>query len=35
MLNMRSIPSDKAIIAIPSLAARLPMRAGRIDLTVG
>ncbi len=35
MLNLRSIISDKAIIAILSLAAMIPMVAGRIDLTVG
>ena len=35
MLNLRSILSDKAIIALLSLAAMLPMMAGRIDLTVG
>jgi ribose transport system permease protein len=35
MLNLRSILSDKAIIAMLSLAAMLPMMAGRIDLTVG
>ena len=34
-LNVRSILSDKAIIAMLSLAATLPMMAGRIDLTVG
>ena len=34
-LNARSILSDKAIIALLSLAAMLPMIAGRIDLTVG
>ena len=34
-LNARSILSDKAIIALLSLAATLPMMAGRIDLTVG
>jgi ribose transport system permease protein len=34
-LNARSILADKAIIAILSLAATLPMMAGRIDLTVG
>lgn len=34
-LNARSILSDKAIIALLSLAAMLPMMAGRIDLTVG
>ena len=35
LLNLRSIVSDKAIIAILSLAATIPMVAGRIDLTVG
>ena len=35
MLNLRSIVSDKAIIAILSLAAMIPMVAGKIDLTVG
>ncbi|TPJ79133.1 ABC transporter permease [Mesorhizobium sp. B2-6-2] len=35
LLNLRSIVSDKAIIAILSLAAMIPMAAGRIDLTVG
>ncbi|MGH6679837.1 MAG: ABC transporter permease [Bradyrhizobium sp.] len=35
LLNLRSILSDKAIIAILSLASMLPMMAGRIDLTVG
>src|SRR5581483_4778621 len=35
VLNARSILSDKAIIAMLSLAAMLPMMAGRIDLTVG
>jgi len=35
MLNLRSILGDKAIIAILSLAAMVPMAAGRIDLTVG
>src|SRR5215510_3268349 len=34
-INARSILSDKAIIALLSLAATLPMMAGRIDLTVG
>jgi ribose transport system permease protein len=34
-LNARSILSEKAIIALLSLAAMLPMMAGRIDLTVG
>lgn len=35
MLNVRSILGDKAIIALLSLAAMVPMMAGRIDLTVG
>ncbi|WP_179379383.1 ABC transporter permease [Jannaschia marina] len=35
VLNLRAIISDKAIIAILSLAAMIPMVAGRIDLTVG
>ncbi|MEM8740736.1 MAG: ABC transporter permease [Pseudomonadota bacterium] len=35
MLNMRAIISDKAIIALLSLGAMIPMAAGRIDLTVG
>lgn len=35
LLNVRSVVSDKAIIAILSLAAMIPMAAGRIDLTVG
>lgn len=35
MLNLRSILSDKSIIALLSLAAMIPMVAGRIDLTVG
>ena len=35
MLNVRSIVSDKAIIAMLSLAAMVPMAAGKIDLTVG
>ena len=34
-LNFRSILADKAIIALLSLAATLPMMAGRIDLTIG
>src|SRR5204862_2641968 len=34
-INARSILSDKAIIALLSLAAMVPMMAGRIDLTVG
>ena len=35
MLNLRSILGDKAIIALLSLAAMVPMMTGRIDLTVG
>ncbi len=35
MLNVRSIISDKAIIAILSLAVMIPMVTGKIDLTVG
>ena len=35
LLNLRSIISDKAIIALLSLGAMIPMAAGRIDLTVG
>ena len=35
MLNARSIISDKAIIALLSLAAMIPMASGKIDLTVG
>ena len=35
LLNLRAIISDKAIIALLSLAAMIPMVAGRIDLTVG
>jgi len=34
-LNARSILSDKAVIALLSLSAMLPMITGRIDLTVG
>jgi ribose transport system permease protein len=34
-LNTRSILSDKAIIALLSLGAIVPMIAGRIDLTIG
>jgi ribose transport system permease protein len=34
-LNIRSMLSDKGIIALLSLAAMLPMMAGRIDLTIG
>jgi len=35
LLNVRSIVSDKSIIAILSLAATIPMVTGKIDLTVG
>ena len=35
VLNLRAILSDKSIIALLSLAAMIPMVAGRIDLTVG
>ena len=35
VLNVRAIVSDKAIIALLSLGAMIPMAAGRIDLTVG
>ena len=35
MLNLRAIISDKAIIALLSIGAMIPMAAGRIDLTVG
>lgn len=35
VLNARSIISDKAIIAILSLAVMIPMVTGKIDLTVG
>jgi len=35
LLNVRSIISDKAIIAMLSLGAMIPMVAGKIDLTVG
>ena len=35
LLNLRSIVSNKAIIALLSLAAMIPMAAGRIDLTIG
>jgi ribose transport system permease protein len=35
MLDLRSIISDKAIIAILALAAMIPMVSGKIDLTVG
>ena len=35
LLNLRSIISDKAIIATLALAAMIPMATGKIDLTVG
>lgn len=35
MLNLRSILGDKSAVALLSLAAMIPMMAGRIDLTVG
>jgi ribose transport system permease protein len=35
VINARSILSDKGIIALLSLAAMVPMMAGRIDLTIG
>ena len=35
ILNVRSIISDKSIIAILSLAAMIPMVTGKIDLTIG
>jgi ribose transport system permease protein len=34
-INVQSILSDKAIIALLSLAAMVPMMAGRVDLTIG
>ncbi len=34
-LNARSIMSDKAVVAMLSLAATVPMMTGKIDLTVG
>lgn len=34
-LNVRSILSDKSIIALLSLGSMVPMIAGRIDLTIG
>src|ERR1700735_1045005 len=34
-LNVRSILSDKGIIALLSLGAMLPMMAGGVDLTIG
>ena len=35
LLNLRSILTDKSIIALLSLAAMIPMMTGKIDLTVG
>ena len=35
MLNLRSVISDKGVIALLALAAMIPMTAGKIDLTVG
>src|ERR1700733_6672679 len=35
VLNLRSIIADKAIIALLSLAAMIPMVTGKIDLTIG
>ena len=35
LLNLRSILSDKSLIALLSLAAMIPMMTGKIDLTVG
>ena len=35
LLNLRSIISDKSIIAVLSLAAMIPMVTGKIDLTIG
>ena len=34
-LNVRSMLSDKSVVAILSLAATVPMMTGKIDLTVG
>jgi ribose transport system permease protein len=34
-INVQSILSDKAIIALLALAAMVPMMAGRVDLTIG
>jgi ribose transport system permease protein len=34
-LNVRSLLSDKAVVAMLSLAATIPMMTGKIDLTVG
>lgn len=35
LFNLRSILSDKAVIALLALAATVPMMTGKIDLTVG
>jgi len=35
LFNVRSILSDKSIVALLALSALLPMIAGRIDLTIG
>lgn len=35
LFNLRSILSDKAVIALLALAATIPMITGKIDLTVG
>ena len=35
VLNLRSILGDKAVVAMLSLAATVPMMTGKIDLTVG
>ena len=35
LLNLRSVISDKGVIALLALAAMIPMTAGKIDLTVG
>ncbi len=35
LFNLRSILSDKSVIAILALAATIPMMTGKIDLTVG
>jgi ribose transport system permease protein len=35
LLNLRSIISDKSIIAVLSLSAMIPMVTGKIDLTIG
>jgi ribose transport system permease protein len=35
LFNLRSLLSDKAIVAVLALASMLPLMVGRIDLTVG